>query len=389
MMGWLFSLTLLIGCSAPPTPNIDTSNQESVTPPTRTLSNELTDGYYQTIVPHVSSPTRGLVFSHLSNRFDIEELELSLMRASTNYFDPETLFFQDGQHLTRDFVVNLLRAQRSPAELNNELETNENFIDLGLNPQVAEERQINNETVNNLTYLAYLLEQNFVIVDEEGEIVLEGVSIGLALNPYQTVRDATTGFSQTLRMNEGDLIAEGELIAERLIEILRTLEAFESVPIMIGLYVLESNTAVVPGRMVARTLVEENSQNIRNWENVEERHFLLSDASMAASVSELDMNIMDEYNYFRNTIARYYPHYYGIIGVAHFIDKSLSNLEITVNTEFFGLSEKLSFHQIVGDVIAEFSPNYNVTVVIRSSSEVFGIVQRPANGGVSVQRINW
>ena len=389
LIAWTFCLVLLVGCSAPPTPNIDTRNQESLTPPTRALSNDLTYGYYRTIVPHVSSPTRGLVFSRLSNRFDIDELELSLMRASTSFFDPEELFLQDGQHLTRDFVVSLLRPQLSSTEVESELRENENFVDFGLNPPVNEERVIDSVSLNNLTYLAYLTEQNFGSLDEDGEIVLEGASIGLALNPYQILRNAETGATQTFRMNEGELIAEGERIAERLIEHLRTQEAFESIPIMIGLYVLEANTAVVPGRMVAKTLIEENSQNIRNWENVEERHFLLSDSRMAARASELDMNIVDEFNYFQNTIRRYYPNNYGIIGIAHFIDRTLHNLEITVNIEFLGLQEKLALHQIIGEVISEFSPNYNVTVVIRSSSEVFGTVQRPPNGSVSINRFNW
>ena len=62
------------------------------------------------------------------------------------------------------------------------------------------------------------------------------------------------------------------------------------------------------------------------------------------------------------------------------MDDKLTNLEITVNIDFYGLAEKLSFHQLLAQLIPEsFSPEYNIDVVIRSSEEIYGILKRPAN----------
>ena len=62
------------------------------------------------------------------------------------------------------------------------------------------------------------------------------------------------------------------------------------------------------------------------------------------------------------------------------MDDKLTNLEITVNIDFYGLAEKLSFHQLLAQLIPEsFSPEYNIDVVIRSSEEIYGVLKRPAN----------
>jgi len=375
-------LSLLTGCFSPPIPEIDTGNQRSAVTPIRALDNEFTDGYYRTALPYYSSPTRGLIFSHINNsrsragnRFDIEELELSLMRAATDFFDPDDFYFQDGQYLSRDLVSQLLRPEGSPIG---------EFPDIGLNPAIGTTVTVNNETIEStedqpIHYLSYLLEQNFVTIDEDGERILEGVSIGLALNPY---------VQNNLEMNDSELIAEGERIAAALIERLQEqeelAEVFESVPIMIGLYILESSTSVVPGRFVAKTLIPGNSWTLSNWGAVEERTYLVD-----SRITEVDLELVEQFNYFQNTINEFYSHHHGIIGMAQFIDNNLYRLEITVNVTFYGLGEKLTFHQLVAELIAEFSPNYDVTVIVRASDEIYGTVKRSPNGEVTVQRYSW
>ena len=77
--------------------------------------------------------------------------------------------------------------------------------------------------------------------------------------------------------------------------------------------------------------------------------------------------------------------------MAHFVDNKLQNLEITVNIDFYGLAEKLSFHQLVAQLVGDtFSNYYDLTVVIRSTEEIFGILQREANQKeVTVKLISW
>ena len=369
-------LVVLVGCSAPPTPKVEEGVSEDDSMKRQLLSNESTAEYYRTMLPYKTSPTRGLVYSRYSkmnNRYDIDAFELALMRESQSYFSPDQVYFQEGQNLTKAMVQRLLSKRLTEAELAQELEVDANYKDIGLNPTKDERINIDGMDVNPV-YLAYLLEQDYVVTKDENT-VLEGVTIGLALNPYQNWKNEL-GYDQTIVLDEETLIEKGKEIATRLIDILRQEEAFKDVPIMIGLFIVQEESAVTPGHMVAKTLVGKNSSTIKNWESVNEKYYLLPDSAILA----VDANLSNQFSSFKDTINEYYPHYYGVIGLAHVLNNKVDNLEIIINIDFYGLAEKLSFHQLVAQLIPDsFSSDYDIDVVIRSSDEIYGILKKSAN----------
>ncbi len=369
-------LVVLVGCSAPPTPKVEEGVSEDDSMKRQLLSNESTAEYYRTMLPYKTSPTRGLVYSRYSkmnNRYDIDAFELALMRESQSYFSPDQVYFQEGQNLTKAMVQRLLSKRLTEAELAQELEVDANYKDIGLNPTKDERINIDGMDVNPV-YLAYLLEQDYVVTKDENT-VLEGVTIGLALNPYQNWKNEL-GYDQTIVLDEETLIEKGKEIATRLIDILRQEEAFKDVPIMIGLFIVQEESAVTPGHMVAKTLVGKNSSTIKNWESVNEKYYLLPDSAILA----VDANLSNQFSSFKDTIKEYYPHYYGVIGLAHVLNNKVDNLEIIINIDFYGLAEKLSFHQLVAQLIPDsFSSDYDIDVVIRSSDEIYGILKKSAN----------
>ena len=369
-------LVVLVGCSAPPTPKVEEGVSEDDSMKRQLLSNEATAEYYRTMLPYKTSPTRGLVYSRYSkmnNRYDIDAFELALMRESQAYFSPDQVYFQEGQNLTKAMVQRLLSKRLTEAELAQELEVDANYKDIGLNPTKDERINIDGMDVNPV-YLAYLLEQDYVVTKDENT-VLEGVTIGLALNPYQNWKNEL-GYDQTIVLDEEALIEKGKEIATRLIDILRQEEAFKDVPIMIGLFIVQEESAVTPGHMVAKTLVGKNSSTIKNWESVNEKYYLLPDSAILA----VDANLSNQFSSFKDTIKEYYPHYYGVIGLAHVLNNKVDNLEIIINIDFYGLAEKLSFHQLVAQLIPDsFSSDYDIDVVIRSSDEIYGILKKSAN----------
>lgn len=191
-------LVVLVGCSAPPTPKVEEGISEDDSMKRQLLSNEATSEYYRTMLPYKTSPTRGLVYSRYSkmnNRYDIDAFELALMRESQSYFSPEQVYFQEGQNLTKAMVQRLLSKRLTEAELGQELEVDANYKDIGLNPTKDERINIDGMDVNPV-YLAYLLEQDYVVTKDENT-VLEGVTIGLALNPYQNWKNEL-GYDQTI-----------------------------------------------------------------------------------------------------------------------------------------------------------------------------------------------
>lgn len=389
LVSCLCSISILMGCTKPPTPSVQEGTSEEETVTKKWLSNEATTDYYRTILPYKSSPTRGLIYSSkyskVNNRYDIDSFELSLMRESKSYFDPKDVYFQEGQYLTKDVVRQMLAKKKTQAELETQLEIDSNYEDLGLNPSTDETIQINGVDVKSPVYLAYLLEQDY-LVQEGDDTVLSGVTIGLALNPYQSWENELN-YTQTVALEEETLISKGQEIAQQVIEILRKQEELKSVPIMIGLYIVEEESAVTPGHMVSKTLVAADSQEIKGWEAVNEHYYLLPNDDTLA----LDANLSNQYSTFKEVIKEYYPHYYGIVGVAHFMDNKLESLEITVNLDFYGLAEKLSFHQLLSQLIKEiFAPEYNINVVVRSSDEIYGVLLRPSNSDEVVLKLtNW
>ena len=179
-------LVVLVGCSAPPTPKVEEGGSEDDSMKRQLLSNEATAEYYRTMLPYKTSPTRGLVYSRYSkmnNRYDIDAFELALMRESQSYFSPDQVYFQEGQNLTKAMVQRLLSKRLTEAELAQELEVDANYKDIGLNPTKDEGINIDGMDVNPV-YLAYLLEQDYVVTKDENT-VLEWVTIGLAVNPYK------------------------------------------------------------------------------------------------------------------------------------------------------------------------------------------------------------
>lgn len=405
----LFALLLfLAACSSPPKPALETEAVVTGTAPQQLLSNEWMDGYYRTLLPIVSSPTRGLVYSHIGtganrrgNSFDIEELELSLMRNSQRFFDSAELYFQEGQQLSRGFVSALLgreltahQLERMPEHSNwgqnppgPQSDGRGNIIEEGeeISIQVGDRQFASRDII----HLAFLVEQNFISVSEDGEQHLEGVSIGLALNPFQVMDDMVGGTPITVTrvIPEAELLSMGREMAGNILEIIREeAEGLSSVPIMMGLYILEASDTIVPGRLAEVGLVSRNSTEIRSWETVREAHLLLPDSR----ILEYETDLIDEYNHFYNEIAENFPHFHGIVGMGSFVDGNLHALEITINVEFLGLAEKLSMHQLVGALVEEtFSMRYNVTVVLRNSREIYGIVTRQPNQQVFVHRIGW
>ena len=366
-------MALVLGaCVQPPLPEVELGVDGGNLDVNTAVLNDLTIGYCNTILPYVSSPTRGLVYSHLQNRFDIEELELSMMRVAARSMDE--CYFRDGQYLSREFVSELLR----PGS------------DISLNPEHGSTHLIDGEDVgstaeNPVIHLAYVLEQNYVTLTEDNEVELDTLSIALALNPYHVVVDRSIGFTSRLQMNDREILAIGEDIAAELLSMLREQPGLEEVPIIFGLYILQASNEVVPGRLAQISTVASGSSSVGSWESINERHFMLPDSG----INEYDLNLIDEFNFFEQSLSLHFPHFFSMIGMAHFFEGNLQNLEITVNIPFYGLAEKLSFHQIAGDLITHFSDEYNVTVIVRNNTTIHGVIIRAPFSDPVITRVNW
>jgi len=380
----------LVACFSPPVPDVEQAIQNADPNTVIPLGGESSDTYYySTALPVVLSPARGLILDAINNRADVEQVEMSLMRLATEFFDPNDYFFQEGQHLTREFVGNILQPY-DPAEEGEEV-VNEV---IGLNPPLGSshtyegvDTQVESTADVPVEHLIYVLEQNFVSIheDEQGEshIQLEGVAIGLALNRYHWIRDRAVGFEQELYISEEEIIAIGQEIAANLLPLLRDQEGLEDVPIVIGLFILQSYRETIPGGFASIAYIE-RGRVINDWEPVYEQHFRLPDSR----INVYDVNVNDEFIAFDNTIENYFRRH-GLIARAHVVDEEIYRITMTFNMSFLGLAEKVSFHQLLEQEVMNFSPQYDIRIIVRSPDAQHGAVTRPPGGEATVTRISW
>src|SRR5699024_6124687 len=70
----------------------DSPVETSIVPASR-----LDGSAYRMILPYRTSEARGVIADQLANRLDVDEMEEGLRRHSTEVFDPEHLYFQEGR----------------------------------------------------------------------------------------------------------------------------------------------------------------------------------------------------------------------------------------------------------------------------------------------------
>jgi len=382
---------LLVACFSPPTPDVEeaiqNANPETVIP----LSGEVTNAYFRTALPFVPSPTRGLIWGHIFNRADILQVEMSLMRIATDFFDPEIYYIREGQHLTRDFVADLLRHQNpNPEPENRGFESPR-----GLNPEIGAnipfgDRYLENDSQDLIRPFAYVVEQNFVTISEDHQFELEGVAIAIALNPFHLEIDTSIGFEYWHQMSDEDILEFGKEIAADLLLYLRTaddVDGLDEVPILIGLYILRSSQSVIPGHFSNMTYIAAGRSSIREWRDVHERHFSLVDST--DHIYAYNVDIREQFNLFKDLIDHYFPHSHHIIGNVHFVDNRVYRVTITVNMYFLGATEKISFFQLLEEHIMTFSREFDVRIMVRNFETQLGAVNRPSNGEVAVHLLDW
>lgn len=377
----------LVGCFSPPIPDIEVTIQNADPNIIVELPNEITDFYFRTALPFQPSPSRGLIYNYIINRADIGQVEMSLMRIATDYFDPEIFFVREGQQLTRDFTADLLRHHNLEPEFSFESAR-------GLNPPLGASFTFGNFSATNtegslVRPLSYILEQNFVTISDNNEFQLEGVAIAIALNPYYNEIDRNIGLHLQHRMSDDDIVNIGKDIASELLSHLRIQEALAEVPILIGLYILKTDQDVIPGHFASVAYVEESRTSISSWTPINERHFSLPDPTNTIHSYTNDVNISDQYLAFRESIENYFPHRNGIVARAHFVDRNLYRLSINFNMSFLGATEKISFFQHLEESVLIFSEEYDIRITVQDLRSQLGSLRRPPGGEIKISLFDW
>jgi len=316
-------------------------------------SYQLSKKNYRMILPFRPSEARGVITGQIKNRLDIDEMEDALRRHSTEAFDPEKYYYEEGQYLDEKMVKKLID---------------------DLNPDRPSPDAKKKEHEENPRILSHILEQNYLNKTENNSLELVGVSIGIALKSvYEFEAEGKGPYFHDIPKSE--LLSKGNEIAEDVLAELREIEELADVPIMIALYREEEESSPIPGNFVAKTLVEGAGQSLGKWETIEEKYVLFPSDKAKDDYFD-DYEVVNE---FGKKISTYFPNYVGVIGKGFYLHDELKTLSLEVPIEFYGSAEVVGFSQYVYGLVLEMFPeHYDLEIKITSSDQVESIIYREA-----------
>jgi protein involved in sex pheromone biosynthesis len=316
-------------------------------------SHQLDDENYRIIIPYEVSEARGVISNQVANRLDIDELEEGLKRHSKDVFDPEDYYFQEGQYLSESTVFELID------ELNPE-------IGEDLDPD--EERELRED---NPRYLSHILEHNFLERRDDDSVELAGISIGIAMK--SVYRFQVDGIDYQEEISESEMLAQGEQIAQEILDHIRSIEGLENIPVMLAIYREAEQSSPIPGNFSVRTIVDGGGNSIGDWESLGEEYILFPSDEGREKYFD-DHEVVSS---FGQEIAEFFPNYVGIIGEGFYVDEELQRLSIEIPIEFYGKSEVIGFTQFTYTLVQEMFENYyELEIKVTSSDQIESLIYR-------------
>ncbi|MGL4819522.1 MAG: CamS family sex pheromone protein [Bacilli bacterium] len=365
-ISFFVALAIMIsGCSMKPggtEVGEGTDGKSEVIIPKYTISND----YYRVVLPFKPSEARGLNVATMNNRLDLNEFEDGLLRISQEVFDTDKYFYQEGQYLKKDQILEWLQRSKSAKPKQGE------SADLGLNPKDDGKGTLEERNARNPLYVSSILEQNFLVKTKDDKLSLGGISIGIGLNSVHYFNQED-GYPREYRIPDADLIKEGKRIAQEVIKRVRAVPELANVPIVVGLFKQGEKSSLVPGHYLMYADLDKGKTTISDWKNVNEEYVLFP--SKVASNEYRENSAV--FNNFKKDIEDYFPNYTGVIGEGYYVNNQLVRLEISIPIQFYSRSEIIGFTQYVTGLVMEHFPNYiEVSVAINSSRGEESIIVR-------------
>lgn len=364
-------IALLTSCApdfSDPNEIIDETLPEDIGQETAIIPNySVSESEYQVLLPYRVSQSRGVTTNQVANRLDITVLENDLRRHSTSVFDPDTYFFQEGQQI-------------SYSELFSWLERESDSSEEGLNPPIDIDKNTSTEESiekerENPKYLSHILEQDYLTRSDDNVVQLAGISIGIAMKSNYRFQTEVGGPFYYENISKKEMLSEAKPIAEEVVKRIRAKDGLQDIPIMVAIYREAARDGLVPGNFVAKTTIQGGSQEIGNWESIDEKYVLFP----SNSAQDIDPNLSSTVEEFKSEVANYFPNYVGVIGQGFYQDGEIRSLVLEIPIEFYGQAEVIGFTQYVyGLVMDSFQPHYDIEVNIKSNDRQESLIVRKA-----------
>ena len=375
MLTSVVGVMLLAGCTPSDSENSELTQEPTDTEETETThipSIQLSDNYYRTLVPYKQSATRGLVVSNLNTKYDIKEVENGLMRLSQKVFSTDDYYFQEGQYLSQSTVENwLARPNQTKEEGEDEQGLNPSSVDKKGNALDAETK-----AEEAPVYLAHIVEQNYLKKTGDNKISLGGISIGLAMNSVYYYQREQYGEFYEREITDKELKAQGNKIAQEIINRLRGREELADVPIVIGIFKQQAKESIVPGTYLQYSVSKAGRSDLGDWESIKEEYVSFPMSSPKDKYRDMNKAFKD----FQFDVNEYFSNYTSLIGTGFYKDDNIQSLDVEIPIQFFGTSEIIGFTQYLTGVMLEQLPlDLPITISITSANGPEALIKKSPN----------
>lgn len=293
---------------------------------------------YKVFEPYKESVSGNYINYMVNNNYDVDNIQSKLMDLSIQYFKPSSYYYQAGQYLNSNKIKEILN-KINPTEI-------VNIDGVDIIPK----------------YISYIHEQNFL--DKNG--TLSGLSIGLALNKYQSYQNSY-GTILYKEIDEEEIINYTKGQIPIILNYLREIESLKNARIIIGLYICASPNSILPGSYKYLGITSDN--NISFHEVNYSYYYLDSNTLMQKNT--------DVYNDFKAFKKQINIDDVYISGYGLFLENNLLNASITINSNYLNRDELIYIEQLISKALNHnFELTSSVTVYIKVNNEVIGMVIR-------------
>ena len=318
---------------------------------------KISDEYYRTILPFEGSSARGLTISRLNTRYDVDEMELGLMRIAQDDFNTDDFYFKEGQYLSTSTVRKWLNRKFTKEQYKEIMKNNDKLKEsdnIGLNPIDPGTGDLKKRNEENPIYLSHILEHNYMVQTGDNKVGLGGIVIGLALNPVHYYQSEDGMASYEYKIPHKEMVSKGKEMAQEILTRLRNKEDLKEVPITIALYEQAEKSSVVPGNFIASAHVGEGKNKISDWKDINEKYYLFP----SEGTQEKYLDDYKSFLNFKQDIEAYFPNYSGVVGRGYYRDDQLQEMKMEIPIQFYGKSEAVGFTQYVYGKILDHFPEY-------------------------------
>ncbi|WP_129044577.1 CamS family sex pheromone protein [Companilactobacillus metriopterae] len=283
-----------------------------------------------------TSPISGLSATTNTNQFNGRSFESGLTNLSQDQFSTSSYVFQEGQLLSANTVNNWLgrKSSKNPD---------------GLNPKANNSNDPDKRTP---IYLQQVMEQDY-LQKENGKYKVQGISIGIAMNSTDYYQKEQYGATYSTKISADKQKEQGERIAKEVVKRLRKMKSVgNDTPILVGLYSVAPQDTLVGGTYFQYGVSKSGS--LDKFSNLNYKNQMLP---VVNDEKPINSNDADNFSNFKSNIQSYFPNLSGVTAQAHYENNSLKSMDITINTQFDGLSQISSFTQFVQDSSSKYLPS--------------------------------